>query len=106
MIVQVVERIFVGAEPGQSFPVHVYGERMERRDEHVQPQIVFVSADQHGVLDVPLHHDVRIVNELADLLRTNPTGIGQVVVIVSVRIPAKVDTRHATPSTDTSHNAT
>lgn len=68
MVVQVIQRIFVGTEPGQSLPVDVYSEWMERWHQHVQPQIVFVSADEHRILHVPLDHDVGVINELADLL--------------------------------------
>lgn len=68
-IVQIVQRVLVGAEPGQSLPVHVYDERVKRRHQHVQPQVVLVPADQHRVLHVPLHHDVRVVLQLVDLLQ-------------------------------------
>jgi len=68
-VVEVVQRVLVRAEPGQSLPVHVYGERMERRHQHVQPQVVLVAADQHRVLHVPLHYDVRVVFEFVDLLQ-------------------------------------
>lgn len=73
MVVEVVQRVLVGAEPGQTFPVHVYGEWVERRYQHVQPQIVLVSANQHRVLHVPLHYDVGVVYQVTNLLRANDT---------------------------------
>ena len=55
--------------PGQSLLVEIDGERVVGRNAGVDSQIELVAGDEQRVMDIALHHSVRIVLESRQLLK-------------------------------------
>ena len=66
-VIKVIEVVFLCREPRQSLLVHIDGERMEARNQHVQPQIELVTRYQERIRYVLLDHGAAVVLQLRQI---------------------------------------
>ena len=69
-------RVAFGCKPRQSLVVHIYSQRIIRRDQHVDPQVELQVVDEQWIADILADDAARVHGQLCHAVDLHDIGYG------------------------------